>query len=93
MVALCALPWLVLIDYRPPPLERPLARNLNPFVWPPLETPLTKFLAGEIALRPGSAFRGRVASLAGSDFEPEWVVAPFINQHSYDGDEPILHRQ
>src|SRR5262249_27731909 len=34
IVALCTLPWLVLFDYRPPPLERPLARNLNPFIWP-----------------------------------------------------------
>ena len=84
ILALCVLPWLVLIDYRPPPLERPLVRNYNPFVWPPLETPLTKFLAGEIAVRPGSAFRGRVASVAGSDYDPSWVSAPFINQHNYD---------
>jgi hypothetical protein len=85
VLALCALPWLVLIDYRPPPLERPLARNLNPFIWPPSETPVTKFLADKIALRPGSSFRGRVASVAGSDFDPQWVSAPFIAQHSYDG--------
>jgi hypothetical protein len=85
ILALCALPWLVLIDYRPPPLERPLVRNLNPFIWPPSETPVTKFLADEIALRPGSSFRGRVASVAGSDFDPQWVSAPFIAQHSYDG--------
>ena len=49
ILALCALPWLVLIDYRPPPLERPLVRNLNPFIWPPSETPVTKFLAGCMA--------------------------------------------
>jgi hypothetical protein len=85
ILALCALPWLVLIDYRPPPLERPLVRNLNPFIWPPAQTPVTKFLAGEIALRPGATFRGRVASVAGSDFEPQWVQAPFITQHNYDG--------
>jgi hypothetical protein len=85
ILALCALPWLVLIDYRPPPLERPLVRNLNPFIWPPAQTPVTKFLAGEIALRPGTTFRGRVASVAGSDFEPQWVQAPFITQHNYDG--------
>jgi hypothetical protein len=84
MVAICALPWLVLIDYWPPPLERPLVRSLNPFIWPPSETPVTKFLADEIALRPGSPFRGRVASVAGSDFEPQWVSAPFITQHNYD---------
>jgi hypothetical protein len=85
ILALCALPWLVLIDYRPPPLERPLVRNLNPFIWPPSETPVTKFLADETALRPGSSFRGRVASVAGSDFDPQLVSAPFIAQHSYDG--------
>jgi hypothetical protein len=85
MVALCALPWLVLIDYRPPPLERPLARNLNPFIWPPSETPITRFLADEIGLRPGLPFRGRVASVAGSDFDRQWISAPFIAQHSYDG--------
>lgn len=85
LAALCALPWLVLVDYRPAPLERPLARNLNPFIWPPLETPITKFLSEEIGLRPGSPFRGRLVSIAGSDFDPQWVSAPFIAQHSYDG--------
>jgi hypothetical protein len=84
ILALCALPWLVLIDYRPPPLERPLVRNLNPFIWPPAETPVIKFLANAVALRPGSPFRGRVASVAGSDYDPHWVSAPFINQHNYD---------
>jgi hypothetical protein len=84
VVALCTLPWLVLIDYRPAPLERPLVRNLNPFIWPPSETPMTKFLAGEIAIWPGRTFRGRVASIAGSDFEREWLHAPFITQHNYD---------
>jgi hypothetical protein len=84
LVAACVLPWLVLIDYRPPPLERPLARNLNPFIWPPAETPITKFLADELSLHPGAAFRGRVASIAGSDFEPQWEHAPFITQHNYD---------
>jgi hypothetical protein len=84
ILALCALPWLVLIDSRPPPLERPLVRNLNPFIWPPSETPVIKFLANAIALQPGSPFRGRVASVAGSDYDPSWVSAPFINQHNYD---------
>ena len=36
-------------------------------------------------MRPGSPFRGRVASIAGSDFEPAYISAPFINQHNYDG--------
>jgi hypothetical protein len=84
ILVLCALPWLVLIDYQPPPLERPTVRNLNPFIWPPAQTPVTKFLADEIGLRPASTFRGRVASVAGSDFDPSLASAPFINQHNYD---------
>ncbi|PWT74100.1 MAG: hypothetical protein C5B46_04580 [Proteobacteria bacterium] len=84
VVALCALPWLVLIDYWPPPLERPLVRNLNPYVWPLAQTPISRFLAGELALQPGSLFRGRVASVAGSDLEAQWRSAPVINQHNYD---------
>jgi hypothetical protein len=84
-LVLSSLPWLVLIDYWPPPLERPLVRNLNPYIWPPAPTPVTNFLAKELALRPGAPFRGRVASIAGSDFEPQWVQAPFITQHNYDG--------
>jgi hypothetical protein len=84
VVALCLLPWLVLIDYWPAPLERPLVRNLNPYIWPPAETPVSKFLAREIALQPRQPFRGRIASIAGSDFEPEWISAPLIPQHNYD---------
>jgi hypothetical protein len=84
IAVLCLLPWLVLIDYWPPPLERPFVRNLNPYIWPPAETPVSKFLAREIALRPGQPFRGRIASVAGSDFEPEWISAPLITQHNYD---------
>jgi hypothetical protein len=82
--ALCLLPWLVLIDYWPAPLERPFVRNFNPYVWPPAETPVSQFLTREIALRPGQPFRGRIASVAGSDFEPEWISAPLITQHNYD---------
>jgi len=80
----CLAPWLVLIDYWPPPLERPFVRNGNPYIWPPAQTPVSRFLAGEIALQPGSVFRGRVASVAGSDYEPQWVSAPMLSQHSYD---------
>jgi hypothetical protein len=83
-LALCALPWLVLIDYAPPPLERPMARNLNPFIWPPAETPIARYLAANIGLQPGATFRGRVASVAGADFDPERIAAPFISEHSYD---------
>jgi len=61
-----------------------MARNQNPFIWPPAETPVTKFLAGEVALLPGWTFRGRVANVAGSDFDPQYVSAPFINQHIFD---------
>jgi len=84
-LAVSIVPWLVLIDYAPAPLDRPLVRNRNPFIWPPKETPVTKLLAAEVGLRPGSPFRGRVASIAGSDFDPAYVSAPFINQHNYDG--------
>jgi hypothetical protein len=84
VAALCLLPWLVLIDYWPAPLERPLVRNFNPYIWPPAETPVSQFLAREIALQPGQPFRGRIASVAGSDFEPEWISAPLITQHNYD---------
>jgi hypothetical protein len=84
VAVLCLLPWLVLIDYWPPPLERPLVRNPNSYVWPPAETPVSKFLARETALRPGQPFRGRIASIAGSDFEPEWTSGPLIAQHNYD---------
>jgi hypothetical protein len=83
-LVLSSLPWLVLIDYWPPPLERPLVRNLNPYIWPPAQTPVTNFLAQELGLQPGAPFRGRVASIAGSDFELQWVQAPFISQHNYD---------
>src|SRR5262249_43482739 len=74
------------------PLERPLVRDVNPFIWPPAETPVTKFLAGEIAVRPGSAFRGRVASVAGSDYDPQWASGPFISQHSYDAPNLLFTR-
>ena len=39
----------------------------------------------ENRIQPSSPFRGRVASVAGSDFEPQWTSAPFITQHNYDG--------
>jgi hypothetical protein len=84
LIALCVLPWLVLLDVWPRPLVRPLVRNLNPFIWPPAESPISKFLAGEIAIKPGAVFRGRVANIAGTDFEPQWASAPMITQHNYD---------
>jgi hypothetical protein len=84
LIVLCLLPWLVLIDAWRPPLERPKVRGHNPYIWPPAETPVTKFLAGEIGLKPGATFRGRLANVAGSDFEPEWKLVPLITQHNYD---------
>ncbi len=83
-VVLSAIPWLALIDAWPPPLQRTLVRNLNPFVWPPAETPLVRLLKEQVAIAPGAPFRGRVASIAGSDLAPEFVDAPFINQHNFD---------
>jgi hypothetical protein len=80
----CTLPWLVLIDYRPTPLERPNVRAGNPFIWPPGRTPVVDFLAHHIELRPGAPFHGRVASIAGSNFEPQWARVPFISQHDFD---------
>ena len=84
-MVLCLLPWLVLIDYWPPPLERPLV---------PQPQSLHLALCGDVGqqvsrprdreLRPGQQFRGRIASTAGSDFEPEWTSAPLITQHNYD---------
>ena len=84
LLTLYVLPWMVLIDAFPQPLERPLVRNLNPFIWPPAETAVSKFLTDELALQPGSVFRGRVASVAGTDFESQWASAPMITQHNYD---------
>ena len=68
-LAVSAVPWLVLIDYAPPPLARPLVRNLNPFIWPPSQTPVTRVLRGGWTAA-GVDVRGRVASVAGSDFAP-----------------------
>lgn len=83
LAIICVISWIALGN-RVPPLDRPLVRNHNPFIWPPSETPVTKFLAQRLALKPGALFRGRIASVAGSDFEREWVSTPFITQHNYD---------
>ena len=84
-VAVCVLPWLVLLDAAPPLLERHLVRNINPFIWPPFDTAVTRYLAAATAMQPGAPFRGRVASIAGGDYHPQWISAPFINQHGHDG--------
>lgn len=57
----------------------------NPFPWPPQETSMTRLLQAEIGLHEGGAFRGRVANIAGTEFEPQYAWAPVISQHDYDG--------
>jgi len=83
MRAAVLVPWAAL-EVWVPPYDRPLMKNLIPFRWPPLRTPFVDFLEHEIALRPGEPFRGRVVNLAGARFDPQFVNAPFFNQHSYD---------
>jgi hypothetical protein len=39
----------------------------------------------EIGLHGDGTFRGRVANIAGADFEPQYSWAPVISQHDYDG--------
>lgn len=41
--------------------------NPGTLPWPPSETPLVKVMRDEVALRPGTRFRGRVATIAGYD--------------------------
>jgi hypothetical protein len=53
-------------------------------VWPPRETAITQILRAEIGLREGGLFRGRVANIAGIEFEPQYANAPLISQHNYD---------
>jgi hypothetical protein len=84
MAAAAFVPWAALAVWVPP-YEKPLLKNEIPFRWPPLRTPIVDFLQREIALRPGQPFRGRVANLAGSRFEPQFAFVPYINQHNYDG--------
>jgi hypothetical protein len=38
----------------------------------------------EIGLTEGSPFRGRIANIAGTDFEPQYAWVPFLSQHDYD---------
>ena len=78
------VPWIALALWVAP-YDRPLLKNRIPFGWPPRPTPIVELLQREIGLRPGQAFRGRVANLAGARFEAHYTNAPFINQHNYDG--------
>ena len=82
--ALSIAPWGVLLSLHSP-LQEQLFRQQNPFAWPPGETAITRYLQEEIGLREGALFRGRVANIAGTEFEPQYAGIPFISQHNYDG--------
>jgi hypothetical protein len=85
IAVLSVLPWpVVLLSWHDPLADRSF-RAENPFVWPPHETAITSFLQAHIGLREGEAFRGRVASIAGTEFEPQYANVPLISQHDYDG--------
>jgi hypothetical protein len=84
IVALSLIPWaMVLLSLHDPFADRTF-RGQNPFVWPPHETAMTKFLQEEIGLHEGEPFRGRVASIAGTEFEPQYANIPLDSQHDYD---------
>jgi hypothetical protein len=84
MLALVILPWGSVLA-----LHRPFSiltfHQQNPFLWPPHETSMTRLLQTEIGLTEGSPFRGRIANIAGTDFEPQYAWVPFLSQHDYDG--------
>lgn len=84
IATLSLAPWAVLLTLHTP-YAIPTFHQQNPFRWPPRETAITRFLKVEVGLREGEPFRGRVASIAGTDFEPEYANAPLISQHNYDG--------
>jgi len=84
IVALSLVPWaMVLLGLHDPFSDRDF-RAQNPFVWPPHATAITKHLQAEIGLREGEQFHGRVASIAGTEFEPQYAGVPLISQHNYD---------
>ena len=83
IAALSLVPWAVLLTLHTPDAI-PGFHQENPFKWPPHETTITRFLQAEIGLREGEPFRGRVANIAGTEFEPEYANAPLISQHNYD---------
>ena len=84
ITALSLLPWTVLLTLHDPLADRRF-REQNPFVWPPRETPITRLLQAEVSLREGELFRGRVANIAGTEFEPQYAHVPLISQHNFDG--------
>ncbi len=77
-------PWAIVLLSLHDPLSDRDFRAQNPFVWPPHATAITKLLQAEIGLREGEPFRGRVASIAGTEFEPQYAGVPLISQHNYD---------
>jgi hypothetical protein len=82
--ALALVPWAVLLTLGRPNENVAFRTHYNPFPWPPRETSVTRKLGGEIGLREGDIFRGRVANLAGGEFLPEYERIPFVSQHAYD---------
>jgi hypothetical protein len=84
IVVLSLVPWAVVLPSWYDPFADGDFRAKNPFVWPPHETAITKFLQAQIGLREGEPFRGRVASIAGTEFEPQYANIPLISQHNYD---------
>jgi hypothetical protein len=83
LMAFAVLPWACLA-WAQPPYSNEAVLNANPWRWPPHPTALTEFLHRKIGLQPGTPFRGRLASLAGSTFDSSLLVSPFLSQHNYD---------
>jgi hypothetical protein len=83
VLALVLLPWgSALALHRP--YSSLIFHQQNPFLWPPRETSITRLLQNEIGLTDGNPFRGRVANIAGTNFEPQYAWVPFISQHDFD---------
>ncbi len=85
IAVLSLVPWAVVLASWHDPLADRAFRAENPFVWPPHATAITKFLQAQIGLREGEPFRGRVANIAGTEFEPQYADVPVVSQHNYDG--------
>jgi hypothetical protein len=87
-VLLAAVPWVALV-FAHDPYASPGFHAVDPFIWPPKQTPLVADLANAISLQRGHAFHGRVATLAGiSGANPVGTPGPyrppFDNQHAFD---------
>jgi hypothetical protein len=83
MLALVILPWgsVLSLLMKGDNVKKTM---LDSFPWPPHETSITRLLQNEIGLTEGSPFRGRVANIAGTDFEPKYAWVPLVAQHGYD---------